>query len=207
MSTRPRDTSADAERVQRALRERGSLAPLVARLVPALEAAELTYMIVGSVAAGIHGAPRDAPDLDLVIDGDRFEHRAFVSGLSDATYYVDRDRALEAWRARGWFNLVDIETGYRVDLRVRRIHPFSREELARRRTCPIEGVEAFVATAEDTILGMLEWGHVRESAAIVVTQRDALDRAYIDRWARELGVESEWMRVARGLRDADGEPR
>jgi hypothetical protein len=163
-------------------------------------------MIAGSFASGIHGLPRTTHDLDLVIDCDCDSLRAFLSALDDARYYVDRDVARDALARRTMFNVIDIETSWKIDLVIRRVRPFSREELARRQPIVLDGVATFVATAEDTILAKLEWAkqgggserQLRDCADIVGVQGDALDRAYLEKWAAELDVLGEWAQVKDG---------
>lgn len=53
----------------------------------------------------------------------------------------------------------------------------------------------FVASAEDTLLAKLEWAKLGESEAqlrdavgIIRSRREGLDRAYIERWAKELDL-------------------
>ncbi len=82
------------------------------------------------------------------------------------------------------FNVIDTDTGWNVDLILRRDRPFSRMEFSRRRSARIEDIEVFVATAEDTILAKLEWACLGQSkrqladvAAIVRTSSLSLDRA------------------------------
>lgn len=181
-------------------------AEVLARIAAALDAAGIPYMVAGSFASGVHGIPRTTRDLDLVIDPDRNSLRALLAGLDDATYYVDHDAARDALAVRGQFNVIDIETGWKIDLVIRKIRPFSREELARRKAYVLDGVAAYVASPEDTILAKLEWAkqgggserQLRDCADIVGVQGDALDRAYIEKWAAELGVEAEWAQVKDG---------
>ena len=39
--------------------------------------------------------------------------------------------------------------------------------------------------------------HLRDVAGIIKISGDILDRAYLDAWARELGLEEIWARVGR----------
>ncbi len=73
-------------------------------------------------------------------------------------------------------------------------------------TEPIAVTAADVASAEDTVLAKLEWYRKgndtsdrqwRDILGIVAVQGDRLDRAYLKRWARELGV-GELLRRALG---------
>ena len=81
---------------------------------------------------------------------------------------------------------------------------FSREEFGRRVPATVLGVALFVASAEDTILAKLEWAAHTDSerqlmdvAGILRVKQAALDREYIDRWARALGVVDLWQRVSK----------
>jgi hypothetical protein len=179
---------------------------VLARIAAALEAAGIPYMVAGSFASGVHGMPRTTRDLDLVIDPDRDRLRAFLATLDDTRYDVDRDAALDALARRSQFNVIDIETGWKIDLVIRKIRAFSREELARRQRIELDGVPTYVASPEDTIVAKLEWAkqgggserQLRDCADIVGVQGDALDRAYIERWVAELGLDREWAQVKDG---------
>lgn len=179
---------------------------LLARVVDALGAAEIPYMVVGSVASIFYSQPRTTHDVDIVIDPKRDALVRLVDSLDPTAYYVDRDVALDALKRRSMFNVIDLATGWKIDLVIRHGRPFSIEELRRRRPGVILGVPAFVASPEDTILAKLEWAQqgggserqLRDCADIVGVQGDALDRAYIERWAAELGVLAEWAQVKDG---------
>jgi len=99
-------------------------------------------------------------------------------------------------------NVIDVETGWKVDLVCRRSGDFARSEFARRRSADILGVRVFVASAEDTILAKLVWARdagserqVEDALGIVQACGDDLDRAYVERWAQRLGVEALWRRI------------
>lgn len=62
-----------------------------------------------------------------------------VQGLLDAGLYVDRDAAMSAWRTRSQFNAIDPESGWKVDLIVRKDRPFSRREFERRERADLLG--------------------------------------------------------------------
>ena len=179
---------------------------VLVRVVAALSDADVPYMIAGSIAGTFYSQPRTTHDIDIVIDPSRDALGRLLDSFAPERYYVDRDVAFEALRRRSMFNVIDLETGWKVDLVIRRARPFSVEELRRRRRDTILGVATYVATAEDTILAKLEWARqgggserqLRDCADIVGVQGDALDRAYIERWAAELGVLDEWAQVKDG---------
>jgi hypothetical protein len=158
-------------------------------------------MVAGSFASTAHGLPRSTQDLDLVIDpptASTFD--ALLASIPTDQYYVDIDAARDALRRRSIFNVIDLASGWKVDLILRKNRAFSRDEFARRVKMSVLGVPAFVASAEDTIVAKLEWSKLgggsqrqrRDVAGIVATVGAALDRAYIERWVRDLELADEW---------------
>ena len=173
------------------------------QVIGALERAGIEYMLTGSFASSYHGVPRATQDIDLVIDGNEDQILGFARELSAAGFYVSEVAATEAVSLRGPFNVIDQSTGWKVDLILRRDRPFSRNEFSRRTLEEAFGFPLFVATAEDTLLAKLEWSglvdseqQLRDAVGIVRSQGERLDRAYIRRWARELGLMDQWERVS-----------
>lgn len=174
----------------------------VLRLVRELEQTQIPYMFVGSHASSFHGYPRTTADIDVVIDPSRESLDALLVRLPQDQYYVDVETARDALRTRSMFNVIDQQTGYKADLIIRKNRSFSVEELTRRVKGVVEGVEANVASVEDTIISKLEWAKAGESERqlrdvreMVNVHRDRLDRAYIERWVRELELDELWQRV------------
>jgi hypothetical protein len=173
-------------------------------MVERLDAARIPFMLTGSFAIAAHGTPRATQDVDLVIDTDEHRLRAVVRALPSSEYYADEDAAMEALRLETMFNVVDLETGWKIDLIIRKARPFSVEEFSRRRRIDLDGVSLSVATAEDTIiakLGARPGGSARqlEDIASIVRLRGAeLDVGRVNHWVNELGLESEW-RTAQAL--------
>ena len=81
------------------------------------------------------------------------------------------------------FNIIDLASGWKADLIIRKDRPFSREELARRQPVNISGVETYIATPEDAILSKIEWHSMsgserqrRDVLEMLVVNFDSLDR-------------------------------
>ena len=174
---------------------------LLARLVALLDAAGVPFMIAGSFASTAHGVPRTTQDLDVVIDPPSpAALDALVRSMPREQYYVDADAARDALARRSMFNVVDLASGWKVDLIVRKNRPFSRSEFARRMPLTLLDVPVFVASAEDTIVAKVEWSKQsggserqrRDVAGILATVGRDLDRDYVERWIRGLDLEEEW---------------
>lgn len=180
-----------------------SVGDLLRRLVERLDAAGIHHMVAGSFASTYHGQPRSTQDVDVVIDPTPSTLDAFLGSLPEDDYYADADTARDAFRRRSQFNLVDMATGWKVDLIVRKARPFSIEEFRRRQPAELFGARVYLATAEDSILAKLEWAkqsdserQLRDVAGILSVRAASLDVPYIEHWAVELGVVEQWQRVA-----------
>jgi hypothetical protein len=169
------------------------------RIAAALDQAGIAYMLSGSFASAYYGAPRSTQDIDLVIEADPAQLRIFMQKLPADEYYADLDAALEAHKQQSLFNVIDLATGWKVDLIIRKSRAFSQEEFSRRQRVDLQGLPFFVASAEDIVIAKLEWSRLAQSqrqiedvASILRMRSESLDRSYLEKWIRELGLEREW---------------
>ena len=174
------------------------------RVVERLTSLGIPYMVTGSMASSHHGRPRSSHDVDLVIDPSEDALARLVSGLAEAGFYVDATTAHDAFRRRRQFNAIETTTACKIDLILRKQRAFSRQELSRRMEADLgSGLRVAIATAEDTILAKLEWARkageserqLADVAGIVAVAGAHLDRPYIERWSRDLGVLDLWRRL------------
>ena len=176
----------------------------LAWIVAELERGEIDYMLAGSFASTFHGSPRTTHDIDVLISPTRDRLDQVVRGLDPDLYYVSDIAVEEAWQRRGMFNGVHYESGWKVDLILRKERAFSWTEFERRVRVDLAGLAVWMATAEDTIVAKLEWAkaggserQLRDVAGILDVSGDRLDRVYIDRWITDLGLSDLWRRVSR----------
>jgi citrate lyase beta subunit len=181
-----------------------SIPEVFRRLKSALDSAGIAYMLSGSFASAYYGAPRSTQDIDLVIEVTPAQLRVFINGLSSDHYYADLDAALEAHRRQSLFNVIDLATGWKIDLIIRKSRAFSQEEFNRRQLVNLQETALFVASAEDVIIAKLEWSKLAQSqrqiedvAAILRARRELLDQSYLEKWIAELGLKQEWENAQR----------
>lgn len=168
-------------------------------VIEALEALGVPYLIGGSLASAVHGTVRATMDVDLVADL-QMQHAEPLAKALQNEFYVDVETVRDAILRRDSFNAIHLETMFKVDIFVLKSRAFDQEQF-KRRTEQILAADpertAFVATAEDTILAKLEWyakgGEVsdrqwQDVLGIIEVQGDALDLAYLEEWAAELGL-------------------
>lgn len=182
-----------------------SAGDLLRRLIGKLDAAGVPHMVAGSFASTYHGVPRSTRDIDIVIDPSASSLDVLLASLPEEDYYVDGDVARDALQRRAYFNVIDMATGWKVDLIVRKERAFSVEEFQRREPAELLGARVFVATAEDAIVSKLEWAKLGDSerqladaSGIVRSCADRLDRAYVEYWVAALGLTEQWRRVQGG---------
>jgi hypothetical protein len=161
-------------------------------LTERLEVVGIPFMIAGSLASSIHGEPRSTNDIDLVIDPTPEQLERLVMSIENRCY-VNGQTACDALRLRSMFNVVDLKSGWKADLIIRKDRPFSRQEFERRKIEPLMGLHVPVVSPEDTILSKLEWSKKRESErqfrdalGVTIVYLQELDRPYFARWAGEL---------------------
>jgi len=181
-------------------------ADVFATVLSALDAAGIPAMLTGSFAATVYGRVRATRDIDFVIDADEQQARTLVAALIARAYYADEDAAIDAVRTHTPFKAIDPESGWKIDFIPRKSRAFSREEFERRKSIDLGGRRIDVASAEDTVIAKLERAKLGESErqiedviGILRVQRDAIDRAYIERWVQSLGLQAQWTRAVRSV--------
>jgi len=181
------------------------------RVTRVLEELGVPYLVGGSLASSFHSLPRSTQDADLVADLAQSHVSAFVAELRD-DFYLDEPAIRDAVSRRSTFNLVHLETMFKVDVFVARHDVATTREMERRQPHTIPGdppVEIVFASPEDVVIQKLHWyrlgGHASErqwtdAMGVMKVRGSQLDLAYMHELAEEMGVGDL---LARALREAD----
>jgi hypothetical protein len=162
-----------------------------------LEKHKVDYMITGSFASNLHGMPRTTFDADIVIYADFEKIKNFLREI-EKEFYTDSEMAREAYEHKGIFNIIHYETGFKVDLIVRKAGAYYENEFKRRTPFNFGNKLCFFASPEDTILSKLVWAkesesekQLRDALGVAKIQREKLDYEYLKKWSKILNVQEE----------------
>ena len=168
-------------------------------VIAILDDLQLPYAIGGSVASSVFGEPRASADADLIVDLPEAQLGALVARLEGA-YYVSEDAARDAVRRHSSFNIIHLDSMYKVDLFVAGPSEMDREQLRRKvRVALTTGpdTDAFVTAAENLVLRKLDWDRQsgetsdrqwRDVLGILKVQAGSLDTSYLLRNADNAGL-------------------
>ncbi|WP_330202769.1 hypothetical protein [Cyanobacterium sp. Dongsha4] len=166
-----------------------------------LESLGISYHVGGSVASGIWGEMRYTQDIDLVVDIQESQIQLLVNAFSPR-FYISEIAVREAIALRRSFNLIDNETGWKIDIFILDDDPFQLSRFHRKKEISVNdmGESLNFSSAEDTILQKLIWYRQtqkqstqqwRDILGIFKLQQSELDFTYLQVWAKKLKLSTE----------------
>lgn len=170
------------------------------KVVSAFEHIGIPYLIGGSFASAVYGVVRATMDADIVAEINPPQVEPLVERLHEE-FYISSEMILEAIRHTSSFNLIHLETMFKVDVFILKQRPFDHNQMQRRVSQSLGEAQeerAFFCTAEDIILAKLEWYRAgaeaserqwRDVIGVLELQGDRLDFDYMMNWSVALGVQ------------------
>ncbi len=164
----------------------------------------IRHFVTGSMGSMAYGEYRSTIDVDLVADLRPSHLKALATAFQEPDFYLSESAMREALKTFGQFNLIHVPSAMKVDFMIPEPSAFNVSRFERVRQVPLaEGVTVPVASPEDIILMKLRYftsggsdKHLRDIAGMLRVMREQVDRGYIERWARDLGVTDSWLAVA-----------
>lgn len=188
-------------------------------VVDVLKSLDVAYYIGGSVASSYAGVARATQDADLVADL-RIVHAMPLAKALEESYYVSSESVLEAVRKRKSFNVIHLETAFKIDVFVLPADAFARQAMARRIALEIPELDRTLdfCSPEDLVLSKLRWYEMGNRVSdrqwydlqgVLRLQSEQLDLARMRHWARELDLEEIFRQALSeaGLDDSEAEGR
>lgn len=170
----------------------------------------IPYLIGGSLASAVYGIVRATMDADLVADIKPEQVSPLVASL-ESEFYIDAQMIMDAIQYSTSFNLIHLETMFKVDVFILRQRPFDINQMQRRISLLVGDApeeKAFFSTAEDIILAKLEWFRAggetserqwRDILGVMDLQSDRLDLEYLQKWALKLGIMELLLRAIQSV--------
>jgi hypothetical protein len=125
-------------------------------LVVRLNDLGVEYMVTGSVAMSSYVPARSTMDIDVIIQIERSDVERFEQRFA-GDYYVSLDSIRQARERNSMFNVLNFETGIKIDFITKKPNAFEAAKFERRRRSRIGEIEFWVIAKEDLILSKLSW--------------------------------------------------
>ena len=162
-----------------------------------LDGLGIPYALTGGLAVSYYGRPRATHDADIVVAIAR------VPGLPqklivkfEPDYYISEEAVIDALLHQTMFNIIHPHTGFKIDFWILKSDSFSQGAFRRRQTVSLGKQRLSILSLEDLILSKLQWyqlsqsdRHLNDIRGILAVQREALNKAYLNEWAKKLSVD------------------
>lgn len=177
---------------------------ILAALTPVIKAFEqlsIPYYIGGSVASSIYGMARATMDVDIVADIQK-QHVQRLKEILGEKYYIDEDMILWAIQTSSSFNLIHLETAFKIDVFIYKDEPHQQKASERKVKDKFDeefDFEFYFSAPEDIILAKLQWleqgNRLSERQwldilGVIKVQGENLDIRYLITWSKNLGLNS-----------------
>jgi len=170
---------------------------VIFRVVSVFEKLGIAYHIGGSLASSAFGIARATLDADIVADI-KLEHASQLEEFLREEFYVDAEMIRNAIKQQSSFNIIHLDTMFKIDVFVLKDRPFDKQAFLRRVKKSVSEesfLKFFFATPEDIILNKLEWYKMgggisdcqwNDVLGVMKVQRENLDLPYLKQWAEKL---------------------
>jgi hypothetical protein len=174
---------------------------IVLRVIAALEANAIPYMLVGSYSSNAYGTARSTQDADFVINLPDQSISPIARTLLPEIV-IDPQISFETATMTSRFVAVHPKSGFKVELFLLRDDPFDLERFKRRQRQPFLSSSAVLPTADDVIIQKLRWFNrirrakdMEDARNVIAARRTLLDLPYIRSWCDQHGTRELFERL------------
>jgi hypothetical protein len=167
-----------------------NLYELAARVIEALEAEDIPYMVVGALSSSVFGIPRATKDVDIVLQLQTREPLRRLEERLSPVVNFDPQATFETLTGSVRHILTaKTRPPFIVELFELGSDPFVVERFSRRRAEWSGQIKrrVFLPTAEDVVVQKLRWGRAKDLEdardVLAVQTPGKLDMDYITRWS------------------------
>ncbi len=163
---------------------------LLEKITQSLEKADILYMVSGSIALNAYAVPRMTRDIDIVVELQKNDIDRFCK-IFETGFYIDPITVQEEVKRRGMFNVIDFESGYKIDFIIRKNSTYRQLEFSRRMLTNAYGFDVWIVSIEDLIISKIAWIQELQSDRQIDDIKNLLlnpiaDKTYIQDWCQNL---------------------
>ncbi len=122
-----------------------------------LEDNNISYMLTGSWAANFYAVPRMTRDIDIVIQILDVDVSKFVQIFPENEFYVPENSITEAIKHENMFNIIHLESVYKIDFVIKKNNLYRTTEFERKRRIEFDKSPIWIVAPEDLIISKLLW--------------------------------------------------
>ena len=157
-----------------------------------LNGLQIPYMLTGSLAYNLYAIPRATRDIDMIIEIQQTDVMRFLQAIQ-GKYYFYEPTIIEEIKRHGLFNIIHLESSYKIDFIVRSDDIFEIAKFKERNAIEFEGNKLYVISLENLIISKLRWIQLLESE---LHKRDIetllkspnVNIEYIKQWCKKLNL-------------------
>jgi hypothetical protein len=172
--------------------------------VKRIESIGIEYMLTGSMAMMKYAYFRQTADIDLILEISSVARDDFIKVL-EPDYYIPHNAVRRGWEKKRMFNVIHIETAFKIDCVPKRSEEFQIRAFERREKTHYYGREIWIISKEDLILAKLWWSKDTNSeiqfSDIESLMHSGFNKNYTENWIDELEVRDNYFKC---LREAEG---
>jgi hypothetical protein len=174
---------------------------ITVRVVEALEACKIPFLLSGSFASNYYGIPRSTRDADFVLQTQRAVGPEFAKQLGQE-FLLDPQLSFET--KTGTFRQVLRHRAhtFKVELFLLSQDEHDQSRFQRRRAVQLHGRQVCLPSPEDVVVTKLRWARGKDkddARDVMAVQRDKLDWGYIENWCRRHGTLGAMEEIRRSL--------
>jgi hypothetical protein len=170
---------------------------LLEKIVKLLSKNNIQYMLTGSIVSSLQGVPRSTHDIDIILSIRETDIKAILKPFPKKNYYINENSLKSAINNKGQFNIIDKNEGDKIDFWILTDSEFDVKRFSRRQKVVMFNFEAYVSTAEDTILQKLYWSKISDGSTkqyidalnVFEIQYGNIDMDYLIYWSEKLEVQ------------------
>lgn len=161
---------------------------ILKKIIPLLENLGIDYMLTGGLAVSMWGRPRSTADIDIVLEIQP-KDKKIIFNLFKKDFYISEEALDAAISKHSQFNIIDFESGSKVDFYVRGKDNYEQKRFQRKKRQNILGIDVNLISPDDLILIKLLWykeggstRHLEDAESILKISK--IDIEYIKQWAK-----------------------